>query len=56
MQAVLAVGRHHALTAYDAAYLVLAEREGVPLATLNARLRSAAQAVGVRLIPDTYCP
>ena len=54
MDAVLAVGRHHALTAYDAAYLVLAEREGVPLATLDTKLRSAAQAVGVRLIPDTY--
>ena len=52
MEAVLAVGRHHALTAYDAAYLVLAEREGVPLATLDAKLRSAAQAVGVRLIPE----
>lgn len=52
MEAVLAVGRHHALTAYDAAYLVLAEREGVPLATLDAKLRNAAQAVGVRLIPE----
>jgi predicted nucleic acid-binding protein len=54
MDAVLAVGRHHALTAYDAPYLVLAEREGVPLATLDAKLRSAAQAVGVPLIPDTF--
>lgn len=40
--AVLAAGRQHLLTAYDAAYLVLAEREGVPLATLDARLRAAA--------------
>lgn len=53
MQAVLAVGRHHALTAYDAAYLVLAEREGVPLATLDVRLRNAARAVGVQLMPET---
>lgn len=42
----------HELTAYDAAYLVLAEREGVPLATLDTKLRSACQAVGVRLIPE----
>jgi len=53
MEAVLAVGRHHALTAYDAAYLVLAEREGVPLATLDTNLRNAARAVGVQLIPET---
>lgn len=53
MEAVLAVGRHHALTAYDAAYLVLAEREGVPLATLDNKLRNAARAVGVKLIPET---
>ena len=53
MGAVLAAGRHNALTAYDAAYLVLAEREGVPLATLDARLRAAAHAVGVAVIPET---
>jgi predicted nucleic acid-binding protein len=51
--AVLAAGRSHALTAYDAAYLVLAEREGVPLATLDAKLRAAAQAVGVSVITGT---
>ena len=53
MGAVLATGRRHALTAYDAAYLVLAEREGVALATVDTKLRSAAQAVGVTLIPET---
>jgi hypothetical protein len=47
MGAVLAAGRHHGLTAYDAAYLVLAEREGIPLATLDAKLWTAAQAAGV---------
>jgi len=53
MVAVLAAGRHHALTAYDAAYLVLAEREGLPLATLDAKLLAAAQAAGVAVIAET---
>ena len=50
MGAVLAAGRHHGLTAYDAAYLVLAEREGIPLATLDAKVRAAAQAAGVSVL------
>lgn len=50
MGAVLAAGRHHGLTAYDAAYLVLAEREGIPLATVDGKLRMAAQAAGVPLV------
>jgi len=52
MGAVLATGRRHALTAYDAAYLVLAEREGVSLATLDAKLRDAARAAGVTVVPE----
>lgn len=52
MGAVLAAGRHHGLTAYDAAYLVLAEREGIALATMDGRLRAAAQAAGVPLLAD----
>ena len=50
MGAVLAAGRHHGLTPYDAAYLVLAEREGIPLATTDGKLRAAAQAAGVPLL------
>jgi len=38
----------HQLTAYDAAYLELARREGLPLATLDKSLRTAAAKVGVR--------
>lgn len=51
MAALLATGCHHDLTAYNAACLVLAEREGLPLATADARLRAAARAVGVPLLP-----
>lgn len=50
MASVLAAGRHHGLTAYDAAYLVLAEREGIPLATIDGKLRAAAQAAGVTVL------
>jgi predicted nucleic acid-binding protein len=41
--------RHH-LTLYDAAYLELALRRGLPLASLDAELRAAAQTEGVRLL------
>jgi predicted nucleic acid-binding protein len=53
MGAVLAAGRRYELTAYDAAYLVLAEREGVALATTDAGLRSAGKGAGVAVIPET---
>lgn len=43
----LALARSQSLSAYDAAYLELAMRRGVPLATLDGKLRNAAQAVGV---------
>jgi predicted nucleic acid-binding protein len=43
------LGRQHGLTEYDAAYLELAVREGVPLATLDAKLKTAAQVIGVRI-------
>ncbi len=44
---LLKVARDHELSAYDAAYLELAERLGLPLATLDARLRAAAAQAGV---------
>lgn len=43
------LARQHGLTAYDAAYLELAARQGVPLATLDGKLRAAAQAGGVSI-------
>jgi predicted nucleic acid-binding protein len=44
---VLSLARAHRLSAYDAAYLELALRRGVPLATLDDKLKAAASAVGV---------
>ena len=45
----LARARPQLLTAYDAAYLELATRRGLPLASLDDKLKTAAQAVGVPL-------
>jgi predicted nucleic acid-binding protein len=47
---VLALGRTHRLTAYDASYLELAARMDLPLASQDARLVQACQAVGVVVI------
>jgi predicted nucleic acid-binding protein len=47
---VLAVGRAHRLSAYDAAYLELAARQGLPLATQDSRLRRAASKAGVAVL------
>lgn len=47
----LALARSQNLSAYDAAYLELAMRRGLPLATLDAKLKAAATAVGVVLHP-----
>lgn len=44
---VLALARAHRLTAYDAAYLELASREGLPIATLDNGLRKAARRLGI---------
>lgn len=51
MSVLLAGGTRHGLSAYDAAYLDLAERRGVPLAALDGRLRGAAVAAGVDVLP-----
>lgn len=47
---VLILTREHNLSAYDASYLELAMRAGLPLATLDTRLRHAAEQVGVPLV------
>jgi predicted nucleic acid-binding protein len=46
----LRLGDAHRLTAYDAAYLELAHRRDLPLATLDAGLRTAARALGVAVL------
>ena len=48
--AVLSLARRHHLTFYDAAYLELAQRNGIPLATLDQALARAANAESVPLI------
>lgn len=47
---LLAVGRRHGLSAYDAAYLALAERTGSALATLDRRLAEACRTAGVETL------
>jgi predicted nucleic acid-binding protein len=48
----LTLANQFRLTLYDAAYLELAQRRTVPLATLDSDLRSAARALGVSLLGE----
>ena len=48
---VMAIAERFALTSYDAAYLELAQRRGVALATLDARLRQTCARAGVAVMP-----
>ncbi len=48
--AILTFARQHRLTVYDASYLELAQREAVPLASLDSDLRKSATALGLALI------
>jgi predicted nucleic acid-binding protein len=50
LAAIHRLGRTHGLSAYDAAYLELAVRHGVPIATLDSDLRDAAYAEGVGVL------
>jgi predicted nucleic acid-binding protein len=49
-QRFLALARHHRLTVYDATYLDVAQRRGLPLATRDQDLADAAKESGVTLI------
>jgi predicted nucleic acid-binding protein len=46
-EATVALARTHSLSAYDAAYLELAKREGLLLASLDETLKGVAKAIGV---------
>ena len=46
---LLPLAREYGLSAYDAAYLELSIRQNVPLATLDRKLRNAAQKVGIAI-------
>ncbi len=50
MREILRLARELGLTSYDALYVDLARREGLPLATLGKRLRAAATKAGVALL------
>ena len=48
--ATVRLAERHKLTVYDAAYLELAQRRGLPLATLDTEIRGAASAEGLILL------
>lgn len=52
--AVWPLARDEALSVYDAAYLELAMRGGVPLATRDAKLAAAARNRGVAVLSDGF--
>jgi len=48
--ALAQLARVHGLTAYDAAYLWVAQSRGLPLATLDGQLRAAATKAGIEVL------
>jgi predicted nucleic acid-binding protein len=46
---VLPLAQEHGLTAYDASYMDLAARQGVPLASFDGKLQRACRAAGVEI-------
>lgn len=52
LETLLDVARRAKLSGYDAAYLELALRQRLPLATIDRQLRTAAGAIGVTLFKD----
>jgi predicted nucleic acid-binding protein len=52
MKDLLGLARAHHLSSYDASYLDLAMRKGLPLATLDKNLRRAASSTHVTILTD----
>ncbi|MEA3336822.1 MAG: type II toxin-antitoxin system VapC family toxin [Chloroflexota bacterium] len=50
MKDLLASGRANDLSSYDASYLDLAMRQGLPIATLDRKLVAAARRIGVPIL------
>ena len=50
-KAILALCQKHSLTEYDAAYLEMARRRGLPLATMDSALLAAAPLEAIALVP-----
>lgn len=48
---MLGLAREHRVTAYDACYIELALRAGLPLATVDAGMRAAARRLGLAIVP-----
>lgn len=50
LDTILDVGREYRLSSYDASYLELAMREGLPLSTQDSALRQAAAKCGIMFV------
>lgn len=50
-RALFEAAESYGITAYDAAYLLLARGEGLPLATLDRGMRKVAKGMGVQIFP-----
>ena|ERR1700722_6307076 len=49
-QEIMAIGRDQGRSSYDASYLELALRRGLPLATLDDGVRQAGRALGITIL------
>ena len=50
MSEIIALAREHQLSSYDASYLDLAMRKGIPIATLDKNLLAAAKRIRVKIL------
>jgi predicted nucleic acid-binding protein len=48
------LAQKHDLTVYDASYLELALRQGLPLGSLDKSLRIAAKKIGLKCLPEKF--